>query len=125
VRVIADALNERGKPLKGSRILALGVAYKRDTNDVRESPALQVLAGLVEKGASIYFSDPYVSSINIRGKTMKSADLTAESLQSMDCTVILTDHSAINYSLVAKFSPLVIDTRNALREFSRSGLILL
>ena len=125
VRLIADALNEKGKTLKGSRILGLGVSYKRDTNDVRESPALQVLEGLHGKGASTYFSDPYVSSINIKENTIKSIDLTAETLRSMDCVVILTDHSSVDYALVAKFSRLIVDTRNALQGYSRSDVVAL
>ena len=72
VQRIADALNERRKPLKGSKILGLGVTYKRDTNDIRESPALQVLEGLREKGAAVYFCDPYVRSIVVRGETLES-----------------------------------------------------
>jgi UDP-N-acetyl-D-glucosamine dehydrogenase len=125
VQLIADALNEKGKTIKGSRILAIGVAYKRDTNDVRESPALQVLEALYSKGASISFSDPYVSSVNIREQTIKSIDLTAEALRSMDCVVILTDHSTVDYALVAKCSPLIVDTRNALKSSSRSGVVTL
>jgi UDP-N-acetyl-D-glucosamine dehydrogenase len=119
---IADALNERRKPLKGSKILALGVTYKRDTNDIRESPALHVLEGLHEKGASVYFADPYVSSIVVQDQTITSVDLTPSVLQSMDCVAILTDHSAFDYSMVAKFSPIVLDTRNALKGFSRPDL---
>jgi UDP-N-acetyl-D-glucosamine dehydrogenase len=125
VRRIADALNERRKPLKGSKILGLGVTYKRDTNDIRESPALQVLEGLREKGASIYFCDPYVPSIVIQGQTIKAVELTPHVLQSMDCVAILTDHSAFDYSMVAKFSPMILDTRNALKDFPRSDLNLL
>jgi UDP-N-acetyl-D-glucosamine dehydrogenase len=125
IRVIGDALNEKGKPLKGSRVLALGVAYKRDTNDIRESPALQVLEGLHEKGAIIHFSDPYVPVITIGDKTIRSMELSPETLQSMDCVVVLTDHSAVDYSRVAELSPLVVDTRNALREFSAPGVVLL
>lgn len=119
---IADALNERRKPLKGSKILALGVTYKRDTNDIRESPALHVLEGLHEKGASVYFADPYVPSIVVQDQTITSVDLTPSLLQSMDCVAILTDHSAFDYSMVAKFSPIVLDTRNALKGFSRPDL---
>jgi UDP-N-acetyl-D-glucosamine dehydrogenase len=125
VRRIADALNERRKPLKGSKILGLGVTYKRDTNDIRESPALQVLEGLREKGASIHFCDPYIPSILIQGQTIKAVELTPHVLQSMDCVAILTDHSAFDYSMVAKFSPLILDTRNALKDFPRSDLNLL
>src|SRR5215471_10373849 len=125
VRRIADALNERRKPLKGSKILGLGVTYKRDTNDIRESPALQVLEGLREKGASVFFCDPYIPSIVVRGQTLKAAELTPNLVQSMDCVAILTDHSAFDYSLVAKYSSMILDTRNALKGFSRSALNLL
>ena len=125
VQRIADALNERRKPLKGSKILGLGVTYKRDTNDIRESPALQVLEGLREKGAAIYFCDPYVRSVVVRGETLKAIELTPHLLQSMDCVAILTDHSAFDYSMVAKFGRMILDTRNALKGFSRSGLNLL
>src|SRR5215510_13827609 len=122
---IADALNERRKPLKGSKILGLGVTYKRDTNDIRESPALQVLEGLRQKGASVFFCDPYIPSIVVRGQTLKAAELTPNLLQSMDCVAILTDHSAFDYSVVAKYSSMILDTRNALKGFSRSDLNLL
>lgn len=125
VNTIGDALNERRKPLKGSRVLGLGVTYKRDTNDVRESPALQVLEALVEKGATVYFSDPYVQSLPLKSKITTSVELTPETLQAMDCVVILTDHSVFDYAMVAKYSPLILDTRNALKGFSRPDLILL
>ena len=125
VRRIADALNERRKSLKGSKILGLGVTYKRDTNDIRESPALQVLEGLREKGASVFFCDPYIRSIVVRGQTLKAIELTPNLLQSMDCVAILTDHSAFDYSAVAKYSPMILDTRNALKDFPRSDLNLL
>ena len=125
VQRIADALNERRKPLKGSKILGLGVTYKRDTNDIRESPALQVLEGLREKGAAVYFCDPYVRSIVIRGETLKAIELTPNLVQSMDCVAILTDHSVFDYSMVTKFGHMILDTRNALKGFSRSDLNLL
>ena len=125
VQRIADALNERRKPLKGSKILGLGVTYKRDTNDIRESPALQVLEGLREKGAAVYFCDPYVRSIVIRGETLKAIELTPNLLQSMDCVAILTDHSAFDNSMVTKFGHMILDTRNALKGFPRSDLNLL
>src|SRR5437660_4614244 len=125
VQRIADALNERRKPLKGSKILGLGVTYKRDTNDIRESPALQVLEGLREKGASVYFCDPYVPSIVIQGQAIKVAELTPSLLQSMDCVAVLTDHSKFDYAMVAKFSSMILDTRNALKDFPGSDLNLL
>jgi len=125
VNTIGDALNERRKPLKGSHVLGLGITYKRDTNDVRESPALQVLEALVEKGAAVHFSDPYVQSIPVKGTTIKAVELTPATLQAMDCVAILTDHSIFDYAMIAKHSQLILDTRNALRGFSRPDLILL
>jgi len=125
VQRIADALNEKRKPLKGSKILGLGVTYKRDTNDIRESPALHILEGLREKGATVYFCDPYIPSIVIQGQTIKGVELTPHMLQSMDCVAILTDHSVFDYSMVAKCSSLILDTRNALRDFPRANLSLL
>jgi UDP-N-acetyl-D-glucosamine dehydrogenase len=125
VQRIADALNERRKPLKGSKILGLGVTYKRDTNDIRESPALQVLEGLREKGALIYFCDPYVPSVVLQGQTIKAVELTPYVLQLMDCVAILADHSGFDYAMVAQFSSMILDTRNALKDFPRSDLNLL
>jgi len=125
VRGIADALNERRKCLKGSKILGVGVAYKRDTNDVRESPAVSVLEELREKGATVYFSDPYVPAITINGHALKSLDITAELVQSMDCVAILTDHSVFDYALIAEAASLVYDTRNALRGFPRPNVLRL
>ncbi len=122
---IGDALNEKRKPLKGSNVLGLGVTYKRDTNDLRESPALQVLEALHEKGALVRFSDPYVQSITIKGKPINGVDLNPEVLQAMDCVAILTDHSVFDYSMIAKHSSLILDTRNALKGYPRSDLILL
>jgi UDP-N-acetyl-D-glucosamine dehydrogenase len=113
---IADALNERRKCLKGAKILGLGVAYKRDTNDVRESPALAVLEMLRDKGASVCYSDPYVSSINVKGQSLKSLHLNAELLGSMDCVAVLTDHSAFDYDLIAGAASLIYDTRNAFKD---------
>jgi UDP-N-acetyl-D-glucosamine dehydrogenase len=106
-------------------VLGLGVTYKRDTNDLRESPALQVLEALNQKGAVVSFSDPYVQSITIRGKTINGVDPTPDLLQSMDCVAILTDHSVFDYAMIAKHSSLIMDTRNALKGYSRPDLILL
>lgn len=120
---VADALNERQKSLKGSKILVLGVTYKRNTNDIRESPALEVLHGLYEKGAFVYYSDPYVPSLEIGNRTLKSTATTPEILQSMDCVLVLTDHSNLNYEMIAAHSFLLLDKRNALRNFSGSNVI--
>jgi len=122
---IADVLNEKGKCLKGAKILALGVTYKRDTNDLRESPALEILARLYDKGAAIHFADPYIPSVVVKDKTLKSLDLAPHILQSMDLVVVLTDHSSFDFPMVAKFSPLVFDTRNALKDCGRSNVTFL
>jgi UDP-N-acetyl-D-glucosamine dehydrogenase len=125
IRAIVDALNKKQMCLNGAKILALGVAYKRNTNDIRESPALQILSGLHEKGASVYFSDPYVPSIVIQDKTIKSSNLTPDLLRSVDLVAVLTDHTNFDYSMIAKFSPLIFDTRNALKNFAPANLTVL
>ena len=123
--MLADALNTRRKSVNGAKILIAGVAYKRDTNDVRESPALLILEALREKGAAISFSDPYVPSVVLNGQTLNSLSLTAELMQSMDCVAILTDHSVFDYGLIANFSSLVFDTRNAMKNFSEANVVRL
>ena len=122
---IADALNEREKSLRGSKILALGITYKRDASDIRESPALEVLQGLQEKGSLVHYCDPFVRSIKINGRTIRSLNLSPEVLQSMDCAVILTDHSSFNYSMISAHSQLVVDCRNVLKHFKSHNLVLL
>jgi UDP-N-acetyl-D-glucosamine dehydrogenase len=114
---IADVLNERQRSLKGSKILGLGVAYKRDTSDIRESPAIEVLHGLRTKGADVQYSDPYVLSLEFHGGILQSVSITPEVLRSMDCVVLLTDHTIFDYKMIAAQSPLIVDTRNALKEF--------
>jgi UDP-N-acetyl-D-glucosamine dehydrogenase len=120
VRGIADALNEKRKCINGAKILALGVAYKRDTNDVRESPALQILMALQEKGAIIHYSDPFVPTMAVMEKTLRSVDLSPGILQTMDLVAILTDHSDFDYAMVSEYSTLIFDTRNALRNGDQS-----
>ena len=120
---IADALNKVKKSLNGSRILALGIAYKRDVSDTRESAALEVVRLLMEEGANVSYADPYVSEIVIGGENFVSADLTPQLLQSMDCVVILTDHSVFDYGMIAAASPIVLDCRNSLREFAGSNTL--
>lgn len=122
---VAGALNEQQKSLKGSRILALGVAYKRDVSDTRESPALEVLQNLHEKGALVEYCDPYVPAVELDGRVIRSVELTPAVLQSMDCVIVLTDHSSLDYALVAAYSTLVVDSRNALRDFSGAHILRL
>ena len=113
---VTDALNSVRKPINGARIHLFGVAYKRDVNDIRESPALDVLELLVRRGASVTYTDPWVPEFELGGHQLTSIsfDDAIASASSMDCAVVATDHTAFDYSRVAEM-PLVVDTRNALK----------
>jgi UDP-N-acetyl-D-glucosamine dehydrogenase len=116
VRRIADALNDHGKPVKGSRVCVLGVAYKKDVDDPRESPAFPILEMLQKRGAHVSYNDPYVPELPaMRHHSIRlpSSPLTEEFLSVQDCVVIVTDHSNYNYDWIVQHAPLVIDTRNA------------
>jgi UDP-N-acetyl-D-glucosamine dehydrogenase len=113
--LIADALNDQSKAMKGSNILLLGVAYKKDVGDIRESPALEVLELLLQRGAHITYHDPFVPMLNSNGKQWTSAALSAALVGRADCVVILTDHSDYNWAWIVKHAKLVVDTRNATR----------
>jgi len=115
VEKIAAALNARRQAVNGARILVLGVAYKRNVGDVRESPALEIIALLAERGAEISYHDPYVPRLQYDGGTLSSVALDSQVLSEADCVVIVTDHSCIDWPLVVSHSRLVVDTRNALK----------
>jgi len=110
----AGLLNEHGKPVKGSNVLVVGVAYKRDTDDTRESPALDIIQLLIEKGADVVYHDPLVSSLQDEGRAMESVALDGGLLASVDAVVIVTDHSSIDYDLIRESGRPVLDTRNIL-----------
>ncbi|HMD34198.1 MAG TPA: UDP binding domain-containing protein, partial [Vicinamibacterales bacterium] len=118
VEKVADALNSQQKPIKGSTILILGLAYKKDIDDIRESPSLDVMTLLHEKGARLKYADPHVPVLTARGwhggSEMRSVALTADALAGADCVVVLTAHSSVDYEMVAKSSALIVDTRNAI-----------
>ncbi|HEY3346230.1 MAG TPA: nucleotide sugar dehydrogenase [Nitrospirota bacterium] len=114
---VGEALNRMGKPIKGSRVLVLGVAYKRNVDDMRESPALKIIEMLMERNAKVDYSDPYVPNIPKLRKyrfDMSSVPLTAKNIQKYDCTLVITDHTDFNYELVYEHSKSIVDTRNAL-----------
>jgi nucleotide sugar dehydrogenase len=108
---LGEALNEAGKPIKGSRILALGVAYKAGIDDLRESPSLGVMEGLLRKGAELSYADAHIPEIEVGGRTFRSVPLDAETLAAQDCAVILTAHPEIDYEAIVRSVPLVFDTR--------------
>jgi UDP-N-acetyl-D-glucosamine dehydrogenase len=112
---IADALNRFRKSINGAKVLVLGVAYKKDISDVRESPALDILQLLGKKGAKLSYCDPYVPVLEEHGIRMKAEDFSAATLRKADCVVVVTDHAAFDYALIARESKVVVDTRNALK----------
>jgi UDP-N-acetyl-D-glucosamine dehydrogenase len=115
VQRIQDALNERGMALSGARVLVLGVAFKADVSDTRESPALDVIGLLRDKGAEVSYFDPFVPSVEDEGWGLKSVADPIEAAGSVDCVVVITDHSDLDYPQIAEKAKLVFDTRNALR----------
>ncbi|MEE8581583.1 MAG: nucleotide sugar dehydrogenase [Myxococcota bacterium] len=115
---VAELLNHDRLPVNGSRVLILGVAYKRDVSDMRESPALDVIALLAARGAEISYHDPHVRECEVEGRVYKNSDLSDELLTSADVVVILTDHGGVDYARVAAKAPRVFDTRNATRDLS-------
>jgi len=114
VEKIQTALNDCSKPVKGSQIHILGVAYKRDIDDVRESPALDIIHLLLQRGAKVSYSDPHVPSIKVDGHELFSTKINGE-IEKSDCVVIITDHSSVNYQAVLRKAQLIVDTRNTLR----------
>jgi UDP-N-acetyl-D-glucosamine dehydrogenase len=113
VNRIGDALNDVGKPLRGSRVLAIGVTYKPGVDDQRGSPALAVMERLAAKGAVIAYHDPFIPDLLLDGTELASLPLTAEVMAAQDCVAILTAHPSVDYPLVADVSPLVFDARGA------------
>jgi UDP-N-acetyl-D-glucosamine dehydrogenase len=116
---VADALNTRRKALNGANILVAGVAYKRDIDDMRESPALDVMGLLHAKGATVRYADPHVPEVHGRewaGRfDLRAVDLTRATIAQHDCVVIITDHQAFDYEAIAAEADVVVDTRNAIK----------
>jgi UDP-N-acetyl-D-glucosamine dehydrogenase len=121
VEKVAHALNGARKAVNGSRILVLGVAYKRDINDVRESPALDVIRLLQNQGADVVFYDPHVSALREDGHELAGIALTKKELAAADAVVIVTDHRAVDYQFVVDHARLIIDSRNATAGLTSSG----
>jgi UDP-N-acetyl-D-glucosamine dehydrogenase len=113
VEKVQNALNEVRKPVKGSKILILGAAYKRDIDDVRESPALDIMHLLRNRGAEISYVDPHVPELKLENDTLRSCGIDA--VAGADCVVIVTDHSRFDYQALVRDASLIVDTRNALK----------
>jgi len=136
VQLVSDGLNDDRKAMKGSKILVIGVAYKRDIGDVRESPALSIIDRLRIKGCQVLYHDPFVQELRLddahaeaSGEPLKSVQLTDDEIRNADCVLIVTNHSAVDYGRVTRLASLVVDTRNALngevRRDSRARIIRL
>jgi UDP-N-acetyl-D-glucosamine dehydrogenase len=115
VAKVVDALNEQGKAVRGSRVLLLGVAYKKNIDDIRESPALDVIKLLHHRGAQLSYHDPHVPAVKEDGISLSSVPLTAETLRGADCVMIITDHNAVDYQLVKRHAKATVDTRHVLK----------
>jgi len=113
---VMDALNDRGKPLKGSKVLVMGLAYKKDVDDLRESPAIELIELLKARGAKVDYNDPHIPRTHKQREhdlQMRSKPLSAAMLKRYDCVLIATDHSKYDYDFVCRHAKLVVDTRNA------------
>jgi UDP-N-acetyl-D-glucosamine dehydrogenase len=124
VENIVEAMSQRGKPLRGSRILILGVAYKRDIDDLRESPALTIIELLQKRGAQVEYNDPFFAFVGSgRRYDLNMACTPLEQIPEFDCVVIVTDHSQYNYASIVKEAKLVVDTRNATKGLTAAHIV--
>ena len=123
--LVATALNQRKRSIRGSKILILGVAYKADIDDVRESPGLDLIEILEKEGARVEFADPHVPYILVDGEKRAPRRLSPSVLRGADCTVIVTRHRAFDFAMVARHARTIVDCRNALAGRKRSGLVRL
>jgi UDP-N-acetyl-D-glucosamine dehydrogenase len=121
VKLVADSLNDNEKSVKGSKVLILGVAYKKDIDDMRESPALSVIDLLRAKGADVVYHDPFVPEVTFDhaytigdGEPLYNSDLTDDLIRESDCVIICTEHTNVDYGKVTELASLIVDTRNAL-----------
>ena len=113
VEKVVAALNERGKPAKGSAVLVVGVAYKKDIDDLRESPALDIIRLLERLGAVVRYHDPFIPELREDGRRLTSVPLTADTVRGADCVIIVTDHSSLDYGMLAREAKALVDTRHA------------
>jgi UDP-N-acetyl-D-glucosamine dehydrogenase len=115
VRKVGERLNDQARAVRGSKILVVGVAYKKDIDDLRESPALDIIRLLHQQGAEVSYHDPYIPALDEDGEHLESVPLTKERVAGSDCVVIVTDHSKLDYDLIRANARAIVDTRNVLR----------
>ena len=120
VNLVGEALNDRGQAIRGSAVLVMGVTYKPDVNDIRESPALEIIEMLERKGAVVSYADPFAPQLSIDGSKLTAVEASAANVGAADCVLILTNHTSFDYSMIANRAKLVVDTRNALRAYRRT-----
>jgi len=120
VQKVVDVLNDASKSVRGSTVLVLGVAYKKDIDDVRESPALDVIRLLEQMGAKVQYHDPFIAELHEDGVALRSSPLTPESVRAADCVVVVTDHSSLDYAMVARDARAVVDTRHIIADRARA-----
>ncbi len=125
VSKVSDALNDKCKAVKGSKILVLGVAYKPNVSDVRESPAIDLIHLLQEKGGRVEFHDPYVDDLSDEGIPLRSIELTSDSLANADCIIIVTHHDSYDWSQIRDQASLIVDTRHAIKEPGKGRVLYL
>lgn len=122
---LMEALNDKGKSLKNSKILVLGAAYKKDIEDMRESPSLKLIELLKQKGAEVSYNDPYIPNIQVSNEVLNSVNLSKDVLSSMDCILLATDHSSYNLKEIASSAKLLFDTRGATRKLKFDNIVRL
>jgi UDP-N-acetyl-D-glucosamine dehydrogenase len=124
-RLVGDVLNSQRRSVRGARVLLLGVAYKADIDDVRESPSLDLMEILEKEGARVSYCDPYVPKLRHGGKVMRSVPFRASSLRGADCVVIATAHKVFDFGLVSRHARTIVDCRNALKGRRTRGVLRL
>ncbi len=117
VNLVANALNDRALAVRGASILVLGVTYKADVNDIRESPALEIIELLVRRGGQVSYADPFTPQLALDGHKLSAVEPSGDALAAADCVLILTNHSQFDYGVIAERASLVVDTRNAMKKF--------
>lgn len=126
VNKVASALNDRERPIKNSRILVLGIAYKRDVDDMRESPSIEIMELLQKKGAHVDYSDPYVPlfpAMRAHHFDLHSIEVTSSSIRDYDCVILATAHKSFDYELIAQHAKLIVDTRAAFNSFKQENIV--